>query len=190
MGVIYNQTHAQAALQGASPTFVDIAGFVSSEPELSSDPEDIMADGTVYAVAWGILTAESEITFVDDRGAVRSMLNGGTVSTSGTGATAITRYEAPAQFLPPPIILSDYAPNIDRTHSPDVAGIRTTLPNASAGPIAKSGGQESTSELTSTIKFASTATGGAPMIIEYLASDPTFTGGVMPTNLVAPAPAV
>lgn len=186
MGVIYNQTHAQAARQGATPTYVDIPGFVSSEPEISSDSEDIMADGTVYAVAWGILTAESEITFIDDRAAVRALLNGGTVSTSGTGATAITRYEAPATFLPPPIILSDYASNIDRSHSPDVAGIRTTLPNASAGPIAKSGGQESTAELTSTIKFAPTANGGAPMIIEYLASEPTFTAGVMPVNLVAP----
>ncbi len=86
-------------------------------------------------------------------------------------------------FLPPAIIVSDYAPNIDRVHSPAVAGIRTTLPNASAGPISKSGGQESTGELTSTIKFAPTKTGGAPMIIEYLESEPTFTGGVMPVNL-------
>lgn len=183
MGVIYNQTHAQAALQATTPTHVDIPGFVSSEPEMSSDPEDIMADGTVYAVAWGILTAESEITWIDDLPAVRALLNGGTVSTSGTTPNIVTRYEAAAIFLPPPIILSDYAPNIDRAHSPAVAGIRTTLPNASAGPISKSGGQESTAELTSTIKFAPTATGGAPMIIEYLESAPTFTGGVMPVTL-------
>jgi len=183
MGVVYNQTHVQAGLQATTPTYVDIPGMVSNEPEISSDPEDIMADGTVYAVAWGILTAESELTFVDDRGSVRALLNGGVTSTSGVTPNIITRYEAPAVFLPPPIILSDYAPNIDRVHSPAVAGIRTTLPNASAGPISKSGGQESTGELTSTIKFAPTANGGAPMIIEYLESAPTFTGGVMPVNL-------
>lgn len=188
MAVIYNQRHAQAALQGTTPTYVDIPGLVSTEPEISSDSEDIMADGTVYAVAWGILTAECELTFIDDVGAVRALLNGGTVTTSGTGATAITRYEAPAAFLPPPIILSEYSPNIDRAHSPAIAGVRTTFPNASAGPIAKSGGQESTAELTSTIKFAATATGGSPMIVEYLASEPTFTNGVMPVNLVPPAP--
>ena len=186
MGVVYNQTHVQAGLQATTPTYVDIPGAVSNEPQMSADPEDILGDGGVYAVAWGIMTAESELTFVDDVGAVRALLNGGTVSTSGTGATAITRYEAPAVFNPPGIILVDYAPNIDKVHRPTVAGIRTTLPNATAGPISKSGGQESTAELTSTIKFAPTASGGAPMIIEYLASEPAFTGGVIPTNLTAP----
>lgn len=186
MGVVYNQTHAQAALQ-SDEVFVDIAGLVSTEPELSSDPEDILADGVVYAVAWGVLTAESELTFIDDRGEVRSLLNGGTLSTSGIAPNTITRYEAPAVFLPPAIVFVEYAPNIDRVHSPGVAGIRTTLPNASAGPIMKAGGQESTSELTSTLKFAPTADGGSPMIIEYLSTEPVFTGGVIPTNLTAPA---
>ncbi len=188
MAVGYNLNHLQVAPVPATgaPVFVDVAGVVSWEPSITTENEEVLADGQVYLTAYGAPAGEGDFVFIDSRFAVLGVVNGGMASSSGTGATKIDRYEQPGQYTAPPFIMSDWVPNIDLTHSPLVAGMRTTVPNATAEVATRTSGQQTVFEWTAATRFTAPATG--PMIIyEQLATEPTFTGGVTDVNLTAPA---
>lgn len=184
MAVTYNLNHVQVSAIEATRTWVDVPGSMSWEPTIETDSEDILADGGVYATAYSAPVGEGDLMWVDIDPAVLALINGGEVSSSGTGAGAIERYEVPYQYVAVPFSLSGWEPNVARDKDPS-AGLRTTAPVATAAPASKSSGQESVGEWTAVTKFRGSE--GTPMLVyELLASDPVFTAGVMPVNLVAP----
>jgi|SRR6185437_3905660 len=184
--VSYNTQHVQVGLVGATPTFVDVPGSVDWEPTISASPTPVKADGTTYYTAYASPDLSGDLTWIDGNSAVLGIINGGTVSSSGTAGTVIDRYEQPGVFVPTDFIISKWEPNVDRGHNPDVAGLRTTTPHTSASPASKSGGQESTGMWTASTN--ATPVGDDPLIIyEWMATAPVFTAGVMPVNLTAPA---
>lgn len=187
MAVGYNLNHLQVAPKGASPTFIDVPGSVSWEPSITADSEDVKADGQTYVTVYSAPVGEGDMTWIDFRPDVLATINGGEVSTSGTGPTEITRYEQKGSFTPVPFIIADWVPNQDKNHDSAVAGVRTTVPNATAEPASRSSGQESTQEWTASTKFTPDAN-DVLIIYEALASEPEFTTGVMSVNLTAPAP--
>lgn len=179
MAVGYSLNHVQAASTAAAPpyTWIDIPGSVNWEPTVESDSEEIMADGSVYVTAYGNPVGSGDLMWIDDILAVRALLNGGTVSTTGISPSIIERYELPGTYVPVPFALSDWVPNIDRFHDPDVAGTRTTAPNCTAGVISRTSGQETVQELTATTSMTQDAN-GVMLIVEKLETSPVFTNGV------------
>ena len=186
MAVGYNLNHLQVAPRSETPTFVDVPGAVSWEPSISSDTDDVRADGQVYMTVYSAPVGEGSMTWVDFRPDVLAVINGGDVSTSGTGATEIIRYEQLGSYVPVPFIMADWVPNQDQTHDANVAGVRTTVPNATASPASRNSGQETTLEWTAETRFTAVDNTSPLIIYESLASEPTFTGGVFDVNLEAP----
>lgn len=188
MTVTYNLNHVQVSAIETTRTWVDVPGTTNWEPSVTTDSEDILADGGVYATAYSAPVGEGDLTWIDANLAVLALINGGIVSSSGTGAMAIERYEVPAQYVAVPFSISGWEPNIAKDKDPS-AGLRTTAPIVTAGVASKSSGQESTGEWTAETRFRGGPT--TPMLIyELLASTPVFTAGVMPVNLTAPPPPV
>lgn len=173
MAVGYSLHHLQGAPVEASPTWIDIPGITTWEPSITADSTPVKADGQTYVTAYASPEGSGNLTFIDANLGVFALLNGGTVSSSGTGPTEIERYEQPGQYVPVPFSLSDWVPNIDRGHDPDVAGMRTTVPNATAAPVTRTSGQETIFEWTAATTFY--GIDPDPMIIyEKLATAPTF----------------
>lgn len=184
MAVTRNLNHVQVSEIETTRVWIDVPGTVNWEPSIATDSEDIMADGGIYATGYSAPVGEGDLTWVDANLAVLATLNGGIVSSSGTGATAIERYEVPHQYVAVPFSISGWEPNIAKDKDPS-AGLRTTAPIVTAGVASKSSGQDSTGEWTAPTKFLGKQ--GTPMLIyELLASDPVFTAGIMPVNLTAP----
>lgn len=184
----YNQNHIQVGiLGGADEEWLDGSGAQAWSPAITADSTDIMGDGVNYVTAYGSPVGEGDFSLIDPTAALFAACNGGVVSSSGTGATAIERYEQPGTYVAPPFALSDWVPNIDRVHNPDTAGMRTTAPNCTAQPFTKSSGQETTVEWTAATKFTPDANDQL-IIYEWLASEPIFTDGVMPVNIERPTP--
>lgn len=180
MAVGYNLTHLQVAAKQAVPTYIDVPGAMSWEPAITADTEEIRADGAVYTTAYSAPSGEGDLTFIDMKSNVVVVINGGVVSTSGTAPNTITRYEQQGTYVPPAFIIADWVPNIDRGHDPNVAGMRTSVPNATSAPVTRTSGQETAFEWTAATRFTAAST-TAPMIIyEWLETAPTFTGGVIP----------
>ena len=185
MTLTYNVNHLQVAPKGATPVYIDVDGAISAEPTISSDKEDVLGDGQVWATIYKSPTGEMTLTWLKTNFAVMAAINGGDVSSSGTGAAAIDRYEQPSAYVAPSVIVSYWEPNVAPDRSPDEAGLRTTIPNATFGVAKKASGQETVGEWSADGSFRGSSTG--PMIIyELLASEPVFTAGVMPTNVIAP----
>lgn len=178
MAVGYSLNHVQAAdIAAAAPyTWVDIPGVITWEPTVETDSEDVLADGSVYVTAYGNPVGSGDLTWVQDILAIRALLNGGTVSTSGVAPNTIERYELPGTYTPVPFALSDWVPNIDKFRD-TMVGTRTTAPNCTAGVISRSSGQESLQELTTATKMTQDAN-NVMLIVEKLEDEPTFTGGV------------
>ena len=191
MAVGNNQNHVQISKVEATRVWLDVARTVSWEPEVTADTEDIQADGGIYATAYGPPVGEGNLTFVDSRFANFVVLNGGTLSSSGTGNSVIERYEELGTYIPVPFSIADWSPNIAKNREPTIAGMRITVPSATSGLINRSGGQESTQEWTAPTRFTKDPTTDILRIFEKLATAPTFTPneatGVMPVNLTPPA---
>lgn len=186
----YNLNHIQCAVleDGEPGTWVDFAGSQSWEPSINIDTTDIQGDGQAYVTAYGVPTGEGDFTFIDPSPTNFATVNGGVVSTYGTGANEVTRYEQRAEYIAIPFAISDWVPNIDKGHNPDTAGMRTIVGNATAEPVTRSSGQESTVEWTVATRFTRDAAGNL-IVYEWLASEPTFTNGVdNGANVIAPTP--
>lgn len=186
MAVGYNTNHVQVGPKEATPTFVDVPGAISWDPTITTDKDPIRGDGQVYVTAYGAPEGEGDLTWLGFAPDVLATINGGEVSTSGTGDTEITRYEQPGTYTAPPFIIADWVPNIDKSHAPDVAGIRTTVTNATAEPASRGSGQETAVEWTASTSF-SPDENNVLIIYEELATEPTFTNGVMPVNVEKPS---
>lgn len=184
MAVGRNLSHVQAAAVETTPTWVDIPGVLTWDPSITTDTEAVQADGTTYYTAYAAPAGEGDLVFIDFDPDVVALLNGGTVSTSGTAPNTITRYEQPADYTAPAFSLSDWVPNVDQFHDTS-AGMRTTAPNVTATPVSRSSGQDTTFEWTATTSFAADQN-GVLLIYEVLETAPVFTGSVIPVNLEAP----
>lgn len=189
MAVINNLQHAQVApipVSPASPVFVDVPGVVSFETTVTTDSTATQADGQVYLTTYAAPEGSFTLSWIDSSFPVLVVINGGVASTTGTAGTKIDRYEQPGAYVAPAFILSDWNPNVDHGHSPNVAGFRTTLPNATASVASKSSGQDSVHEWS--VDGAFTAIAPAPMFIyEAFATAPAFTSGVQTVNLNPPS---
>lgn len=178
MAVGYNEQHIQVATKTGTPTWLDVAGAVSWEPAPSSDTTDIMADGTKYVTAYGSPGGAGDLVFLDLKLPVLAVLNGGTVSTTGTGPTQVEKYVQGATYVPPAIEISSWVPNIDTAHDSTVAGLRTTVLNAQAGLATRSSGQNSEQNWTVPTTFSADSGTNSLIIYEKMASAPAITAGV------------
>lgn len=188
MAVGRNLSHVQAAAVEETPTWLDIPGVITWDPSITTDTEPVQADGTTYYTAYSAPAGEGDLTFIDFDENVVALINGGTVSSSGTTPNVIDRYEQPGDYTAPAFSLCDWVPNVDQFHD-DRAGMRTTAPNCTATPVSRSSGQDTTFEWTATTSFAADAN-GVLLIYELLETAPTFSNGIMSPapNLEAPAP--
>ena len=82
------------------------------------------------------------------------------------------------QYIAPPIMLSDWVPNVGQKNNPDIAGLRTVLLNASLSPWRRSAGQSTTHNWTTDLRFSGTDE-EPPIRYQWLQAAPTFTEGVM-----------
>jgi hypothetical protein len=180
----YNLNHLQAATNDGSPTYVDINYATTFEPTISQDSESFNADGQVAITAQSAPEGAGSLGFGSFDTDTFAVLTGGTASTSGSAGTLIDRLEIPADFTPPSVILVAWVPNVDGNSTS--AGLRITVPNAKVTMPSTQFGQQTWSEFSSDISFAGDDN-DVMLIYEDLATAPTFTAGVIPTNLTPPA---
>ena len=184
MAVGRNLAHVQVAAVAAEPTWLDVPGILTWDPSISTDTEPVQADGQTYYTAYAAPSGEGDFVFIDFNEDVVAVINGGTVSSSGTTPDVIDRYEQPGTYTAPPFATSDWVPNVDQFHD-DRAGMRTTAPNCTATPVSRSSGQDTTFEWTATTSFSADEN-DVMLIYELLETAPTFTAGVIPVNLEDP----
>ncbi|MDQ3541388.1 MAG: hypothetical protein M3440_11935 [Chloroflexota bacterium] len=182
-GTFYNLTHLQVAAKVATPVYSDINYATNFEPTIEQDSETMNADGKKAVVAQGAPEGGGSIGFGSLNLATMGVMTGGTVSSSGTGGTAITRLEIKGTYSPPALVLVAWLPNVDGNETS--AGVRITLPNAKLTMPSASFGQETWSEFSADLTFVAD-TPGNMLIWEDLATAPTFTAGVIPTNITPP----
>ena len=180
----YNLAHLQVAPKTVSPTWKDINYAQSAEFPISQDSDVLRADASAVITAWSAPEGSGSIGFASADLATIAVLTGGTVSTSGSGGAAINRLEIKGNTKPTAIMLAAWIPNVDGNSA--LAGIRVTLPNATATVPSASYDQESWTEFDSDIGFNPNENGDL-LIYETLGTAPTFTSGVMPVNITAPA---
>ena len=180
----YNLNHLQAATNDGSPTYVDINYATTFEPSITQESDSFRADGQVVITAQGAPEGAGSLGFGSYDVDSFAVLTGGTSSTSGSGGTAIERLEIPADYTPPSVILVAWLPNVDGNSTS--AGLRITVPNAKVNMPSTQFGQETWSEFTADFSFAAD-TNDVMLIFEDMATAPTFTSGVIPTNLTPPA---
>jgi hypothetical protein len=180
----YNLNHLQAATNDGSPTYVDINYATTFEPTVTQETDSFRADGQVVITAQGAPEGGGSLGFGSYDTDTFGVLTGGTVSTSGSAGTLIDRLELPADYSPPSVIIVAWIPNVDGNSTS--AGLRWTLPNAKVTMPSTQFGQETWSEFTSDLSYAAD-TNDVMAIIEDMATAPTFTSGVIPTNLEPPA---
>lgn len=184
MAVGRNLTHLQVANVETVLSWIDIPGVNTFDGGMSADSEDIPGDGTIYTVAYNIQTGEIELMFIDDKAGARAVLEGGVLSTDATDTNVTTRYAVPRVYVPPANSFSSLVPNVDKVHDPDIWGTRETIQVGYATPVMKAKGQDTTGELSTTVKIATPAT-GSPILIDYLAAEPAMTNGTMAVDLTA-----
>lgn len=181
--VHYNLEHAQVAELGASPTWLDIPGVTTLSTTIDSSVARLAADGSKPYAAWSAPEGSFDGGFAEADFAILAVINGGTASTSGTTPSVIERYEQPGTASNPGFALSGYAKNVN--DAVGMAAFRVTIPQATASPAAPSFGQETWGEWS--FSGAMTPTDDDVLIVyEKLETEPQFTDGVMPVNLVAP----
>lgn len=183
----YNINHIQIGPHGDPIDWIDVRGSQNWEPSIDIDVTPLRGDGGIYTNAYGAPEGSGDLQFLDPTPDVFAALNGGVISSSGTGETAIERYEQPGTYVAPPFAIADWIPNIARDRNPDTAGMRTTAPNATATPLSRTSGQETAVEWTTSTSFTPDEDNQL-LIYEWLASEPVFTDGVMPVNLTRPTP--
>lgn len=189
MALFRNVQHGQVAprpVGEANPVFLDISGFTEVNPNTSAESTDIYADGGTYASIFDSPTGDGDFRYVESDFAINVVLNGGAATTSGTSGSTIKRWEQPSESLNPAFILATFMPNV-RSESQS-AGIRLTIPNATAGPVNISGSQRNVGEWNAPIRYTKDPVTGYLVIYEDLEAAPTFTNKVMPVNLERPTP--
>jgi hypothetical protein len=180
----YNLNHLQAATNDGSPTYVDINYATTFEPTISQENDSFRADGQVVITAQGAPEGGGSIGFGSFDTDAFAVLTGGTASSSGSAGTLIDRLEIPADYTAPSVILVAWIPNVDGNSTS--AGLRITVPNAKVNMPSTQFGQETWSEFAADISFAADEN-DVMLIFEDMATAPTFTAGVIPTNLEPPA---
>lgn len=180
---VYQLTHAQIAADEATPTFLDVDYVTTLDVSIDSSVEFLSADGSKPTSAYSAPEGSGNLNFGRSDFGVLAVANGGTSSTSGTAGTdEIKRYEQPGTVSNPLFIVSGYG--LDTTGSGH--GFRVTVPRATAAPASISLGQETWVDWSMALSF--TPNDADVMIIyETLEADPTYTNGVYPVNLTAPA---
>lgn len=179
----YNLTHLQVAAKGASPVYKDILYATTAEFPISQDKDVFRADGSAVVTAWSAPSGDGSIGFGSADLDTIAVMTGGTKSTTGSAGTAIDRLEIKGNTTPTAVIFVAWIPNVDGNSTQ--AGLRITIPNASASVPSTSYAQESWTEFSSDVGFNPDENGNL-LIWESLATAPTFTSGVIPTNLTAP----
>lgn len=179
----YNLTHLQVAAKVETPTYKDVKYATTFEFPISQDSEILRADGSAAVTAQGAPEGGGSIGFASIDLATMAVMTGGTTSESGSAGTRITRLEVGANYSPPAVVLVGWIPNVDGNSTS--AGLRVTLPNAKLTMPSGTFGQESWSEMSADLTYVGDAN-NVMLIWEELATAPTFTSGVIPTNLTAP----
>jgi hypothetical protein len=180
--VTYNLEHAQVALVGDTPVYLDVPGVTTMGATVSSSVAYFAGDGAKKYAAWSAPEGGGNIGFAEADFAVLAVINGGTASTTGTTPAIVERYVQPGTSTVTNFILVGYGSNVNGTS--DRAGFRIILPNASAAPASIAMGQETWGEWTADLAF--TPDEDDQMVIyEKLESAPTFTGDVFPDPLAA-----
>lgn len=180
----YNLNHLQAATNDGSPTYEDINYATTFEPSITQESDSFRADGQVAITAQGAPEGAGSIGFGSYDTDTFAVLTGGDSSTSGSAGTLINRLEIPADYTAPSVILVGWIPNVDGNST--MAGLRVTVPNAKVNMPSVQFGQETWSEFSADISFAADSN-DVMLIYEEMATAPTFTSGVIPTNLTPPA---
>lgn len=174
----FNSAHLQFAQKAplSDATWIDIPGFTEWSPQATTDSTDIAADGGTYETVYGATRGEGTVTTVDMTPVVMAETNGGTAVSDTAGG--IDTVDLASQYIAPPLMMSDWVPNVGRKNNPDVAGLRTVLLNASLSQWRRSSGQGTTHNWTADLRFSGTET--EPIIrYQWLQAAPTFTDGVM-----------
>lgn len=180
----YNLNHLQAAANDGSPTYLDINYATTFEPTITQDSDTFKADGQTAITAQSAPEGGGSLGFGSYDTDTFGVLTGADVTTSGSGGTLIDRLEIPADYTAPSVILVAWIPNVDGNSTS--AGLRITVPNAKVNMPSTQFGQETWSEFTADFQF-SADTNDVMLIFEDMATAPTFTAGVIPTNLTPPA---
>jgi hypothetical protein len=178
-----NLAHVQVAATGGTPTWLDVPGVLTWDPQITTDTEPVQADGTTYYTSYAAPTGEGDLTFIDFDEDVVALINGGTVSTSGTTPDVIDRYEQPGTYAAPSFSAADWVPNADTFHD-SRAGMSTIAPNCTATVVSRSSGQDTTFEWSCTVNFQPDDE-DVMLVYQLFESAPTFTADVM-----VPAPAL
>lgn len=180
----YNLAHLQVAPKGASPTWKDVNYATTAEFPISQDSDTFRADASAVITAWSAPEGSGSIGFGSADLSTFAIFTGGTVSSSGAGAAAISRLEVKGNTTPTAVMLAAWIPNVDGNSA--LAGIRVTLPNATVTVPSASYSQESWTEFDADVAFNPNENQDL-IIFETLGTAPTFTSGVMPVNITAPA---
>lgn len=180
----YNLNHFQVAPKVTTPVYKDVNYAISWEFPIEQDSETLNADGKKAVTAQGAPEGGGSISFASADLDVIAVFTGGTVSSSGIAPNIIKRLTVPGNYTAPATIGVGWIPNVDGNSTS--AGLRVTIPNAKYTMPSASFAQESWTEFTADQSFV--ADGNNVMLIwEDLATAPTFTAGVIPTNLTTPA---
>jgi hypothetical protein len=180
----YNLRHLQVAAKSETPTYKDINYATTFEFPISQDSETLRADGSAAVTAQGAPEGGGSIGFASIDLATMAVMTGGSTSETGTAGTRITRLEVESTYSPPAVIVVGWIPNVDGNSTS--AGLRVTVPNAKLTMPSGTFGQESWSEMSSDLSFVGDEN-EVMLIWEELATAPTFTSGVIPTNLEPPS---
>lgn len=180
----YSLVHLQAAPKEVTPTFIDVNYATTAEFTIDQSNDYFRADGGVKVSAYGAREGSGSLAFGSANLQTIGTLSGDSFSTSGTTPAVIDRLEVLGATVPPSLILVAWIPNVDGNE--DSAGLRVTLTNAKVAMPSASYEQESWTEFEADLSFVSDEN-DVMMIMESLETAPTFTAGVIPAQLTAPA---
>jgi hypothetical protein len=180
----YNLKHVQIGAVGVSPTYIDVPYAISIDPSIDQTADKLKADAATPVVAFGAAEGTGSMEWGLITPAVLALMTGGTASSTGTAGTVIDRLEVKGSLQPPSLIVVAWIPNVDGVQTS--AGIRLTLPNAKLSVPRGAFQQETFANRTSNLDYAPDANDNM-QIWEFPVTAPTFSSGVIPTNLTPPA---
>ena len=182
--VTYNLEHAQVALTGTTPTYIDVPGVTTLDATVSSSVAYFAADGSKPYAAWSAPEGGGSLGFAEADFAVLVIINGGTSSSTGTTPAVVERYVQPGTATNPNFILVGYAKNVNGKLTGTAArpGFRIIIPNASAAPASMAMGQETWGEWTAELAFSANAA-NQMVIYEKMETAPTFTAGIFTVTI-------
>lgn len=181
----YNLNHVQIAEQGSSPTFRDVNYSITADFTIDQSDEKLAADGANVESTFGPREGSGSISFGSIDLQTVAMMTGDEFMTDGADETLVERLEFKGDTVPPGVIVAAWVRNVS-SQSP-FAGTMVIVPNAKFGVPNVSFEQSSWSEAEADVTFDQDEDGNM-LIWENIATEPTFTNGVMPVNLVAPGP--